>query len=72
MNKSEGLKEFDEIKKLCKINQYQYIKKDEFIKLIENLRFYGIEKASLDLITCFEYDTKDNICKTKSYHIELY
>lgn len=66
------MEDFIEIEKLNEIHCNSYIKKEEFMKMLENLRFVGIEKASLHFITGFEYNAKENITKTRGYDIELY
>lgn len=49
-----------------------YISKDEFINMLNNLRFTHIEKATIHFITGFIYDSDKNTTNTRGFDFEIY
>lgn len=63
----------DEIIDITKLNQIHidsYMSKQEFINLINNMKFTHIKNFDIDFITGFEYDTKDNKTLPRGYNIK--
>ena len=63
----------DDIEKfICKGDIYTktYITKEEFIKIIKNLRFVSVKTCELHLITGFEID--ENEAKPLGYDVNIY
>lgn len=68
------MSEYEDTIDITKINQPHidsYMKKEEFMKILENMRFIGIASASIHFITGFEYDAKNNTTKTLGYDIDI-
>lgn len=68
------MSEYEDTINITEINQPyidSYMKKEEFMKILENMRFIGIERASIHFITGFEYNGKNNTTKTLGYDIDI-
>lgn len=66
------MEDFIDITKLNNIHIESYMTKEEFIKMIESLRFTHIKEYDIDLITGFEYNAEENKTNTRGYNIKYY
>lgn len=63
--------DFIDITKLNAIHVESYIKKENFIELLNNLKFDSIKSARIEFNTGYEYDAKENTTKTRGFEIEI-
>lgn len=63
--------DYIDVTKLNEIHVNTYIKKADFIKMIENLNFVAIQNCNIDFITAFEYDGKDNKTIPRGFQIDI-
>lgn len=48
-----------------------YLKKEDFINMIQNLNFTHIESASIKFITAFKFDVNDDKVHPKGFDIRI-
>lgn len=63
------MEDFIDITKLNKIHIESYMSKQDFINMINNMKFTHIKNFDIDLITGFEYDAENNKTLTRGYNI---
>lgn len=61
--------EIIDITKINKIHIDSYMTKEEFINLMNNLKFTHIKEYDIDLITGFEYNAEKNETYPRGYEI---
>ena len=64
-------KEFENLQKRVEGCSNSYITKEDFLKMMETLKFTHIEYANIQLITGYLYDAKDDSIKRLGFKIEL-
>ena len=63
----------DEIIDITKLNQIHidsYMTKQDFINMINNMKFTHIKNFDIELITGFEYNAEDNKTLPRGYNIK--
>ena len=67
------MEDFEKIQqKNSLICEKTYVKKQQFIEMLQNLNFVAIEKASIDFITMYQIDAEKDTIEPKGFRIELY
>lgn len=64
----------DDFVDITKINQPHidsYMTKEEFVKMLENMRFVRIESAHIHFITGYQYEAEKNITKALGFDINI-
>lgn len=56
---------------LDKCSPITYIKKEQFIQLLQNLDFIAVESADIEFITAFLLDTEKNTINPKGFKISI-
>ena len=67
-NKSE---EIIDCTKNVNIAPGTYLKKEDFINMIQNLNFTHIENASIKFITAFKFDANEDKVYPKGFEIKI-
>ena len=63
------MNEIIDITKLNQIHIDSYMTKQDFINMINNMKFTHIKNFDIELITGFEYNAKDNKTLPRGYNI---
>lgn len=54
------------------IYEKKYIKKEQFVEMLQNLDFVAIERANIDFITLYMMDVEEDSVEPKGFRLELY
>ena len=59
-------------KKNSAICENTYIQKEQFIEMLQNLKFVAIERADINFITMYKLDCEKDTIEPKGFKLELY
>lgn len=68
---SEEIKDLKDIEARLKDSNNSYITKEDFLKMMETLKFTHIEYANIYLITGYLYNAEDDTIKRLGFKIEI-
>ena len=66
------MNEIIDITKLNQIHIDSYMTKQDFINMINNMKFTHIKEYDIDLITGFEYNVEENKTNPRGYNIRYH